>query len=66
MKPLYQVIFRTPTPFELATKELEEARRSKLAAESAWEYAKAMVNYHADRIERLEQYVRANVKEPQS
>jgi len=38
---------------EMAAKELVEAQRSKLEAESALDYAYSMVDYNNQRIERL-------------
>ena len=46
-------ILRTPTAIEMITEELVEATTSKLEAESALDYAFAMVQYHNARIERL-------------
>ena len=42
-----------PTPLEMAARELVEAQRSKLEAESALDYAYSMVDYNNQRIERL-------------
>ena len=42
-----------PTPLEMVVKELVEAQRSKLEAESALDYAYSMVEYNTQRIERL-------------
>lgn len=47
-------MFRTPTAAELAKKELEETRRALLEAQSAFEYAGAMVDYHTKRLRRLQ------------
>jgi hypothetical protein len=46
-------LLATPTPLEMVAKELVQAQRSKLEAESALDYAANMVNYNNDRIERL-------------
>jgi len=46
-------ILQTPTLMELVVKELVEAQRSKLEAESAQDYARSIVQYNMDRIERL-------------
>jgi hypothetical protein len=46
-------LLQTPTLIELMVKELIEAHRSKLEAESAQEYARSVVQYNIDRIERL-------------
>lgn len=46
--------FRPPSVEELKARELQEARRKLLEAETAREYAEAMCGYHAARIERLE------------
>ena len=46
-------LLSTPTPLEMAARELVEAQRAKLEAESALDYAANMVNYNNDRIERL-------------
>lgn len=51
-------IFRTPSATELAARELDQAERSLLEAQSAREYADAMVTYHGDRIDRLRRYLR--------
>ena len=47
-------MFRTPTAAELAKKELEETKRALLEAQSALEYAGAMVDYHSKRLRRLQ------------
>lgn len=46
-------VFRSPSADVLAVLELQAARRELLAAQSAQEYATAMVQYHSDRIARL-------------
>jgi len=46
-------LFRRPSPEVLAARELDEARRDLLSAQSAAEYADAMCVYHQARIERL-------------
>ena len=48
-------LFATPSPLELAARELVQAQRAKLEAESAREYAYHMVNYNDDRIARLQE-----------
>lgn len=45
--------FRSPSPEELMARELDNARRSLLEAQSARDYANAMVLYHETRIDRL-------------
>lgn len=52
-----QSIFRTPAADELAMIELEEAKRSLLQMQTALDYSKRMVDYHSDRIKRLNAYV---------
>ena len=47
-------LFRNPTDFEMAQRELEEARCALLLAESGKDYAAAMVQYQLARIARLE------------
>jgi len=46
-------LLATPTPLELATRELVQAQRAKLEAETALDYAANMVQYNDDRINRL-------------
>lgn len=58
IKDTYNAIFRTPSALELAAKELDQAERSWLEAQSAREYADAMVTYHGDRIDRLRRYIK--------
>jgi len=47
-------LLATPTPLEMAARELVQAQRAKLEAESACEYAASMIQYNDDRIERLQ------------
>jgi hypothetical protein len=47
--------FRTPTTEVLIARELEEAKRRLLEAQSAREFADAMCKYHENRIKRLSQ-----------
>lgn len=51
-------LFRRPSALVLAQRELEQAQRDLLAAQSGQEYAKRMSDYHADRIKRLTAYLR--------
>jgi hypothetical protein len=46
--------FRAPSADELAIRELQEAQRELLKAESAREWATSCVGYHKARIERLQ------------
>ena len=46
-------LLATPTPLEMAARELIGAQRAKLEAESALDYAYSMVEYNNQRIERL-------------
>jgi len=46
-------LLATPTPLEMAVRELVQAQRSKLEAETALDYAANMVQYNDDRIVRL-------------
>ena len=55
MITLMKRLLTIPTPLELAARELVQAQRAKLEAESAMEYANAMVNYNDERIVRLMQ-----------
>jgi len=43
-------MFRTPSAEVLALRELEQAERSLLEAQTSQEYAKRMAEYHNDRI----------------
>lgn len=51
-------IFRTPSALELATRELDQAERALLEAETGREYASAMVDYNNERIYRLRKYIK--------
>jgi hypothetical protein len=46
-------ILRKPAPATLMAAELDDARRALLEAQSARDYATAMVAYHERRIDRL-------------
>ena len=50
-------IFQTPSADILAFRELEQAQRSLLEAQTSQEYAKRMAEYHNDRIKRLTAYL---------
>ena len=56
MKSLMQ-LFAPPTPREMAIKELVEAQREKLEAETGRDWAASMVAYNATRIARLTAYL---------
>lgn len=49
--------FQTPSAEQLAQRELQEAQRELLAAQSAAEYAARMVGYNQDRIKRLKAFL---------
>ena len=48
-----KTLFTTPTATELAAKELAEAQRLLLSAQTAMEYARSQVTFNTERIERL-------------
>jgi hypothetical protein len=50
-------LFQPPTPLQMAQDELAQAKREMLKAHSAEEYAHHMANYHAERIERLTEFI---------
>jgi hypothetical protein len=56
-KKFMSTAFRTPLADELALIELEEAKRQLLHMQTALDYSKRMVDYHSDRIKRLNAYV---------
>ena len=53
--------FYKPSPRELAQREMEDAQRELLAAQSAADYARRMSEYHADRIRRLTAFLNGSV-----
>jgi len=50
-------LFGPKSDLEMAVTELENAKRERLQAQSAQEYATSMVAYHGARIERLQDYI---------
>lgn len=50
--------FRKPSARVIAQRELEDAKRELLQAQTAAEYATRLAQYHADRIHRLSAYVK--------
>ena len=56
-------LFRKLTPLELASRELVDAERSKLEADTACEWAQASSAYNAQRIKRLRAYIAAQTKD---
>lgn len=63
IKRLWHFLFKLPTPFAMATSELEDAERSLLEAQSAAEYASSIVAYNQARITRLRKYINQLTKE---
>jgi hypothetical protein len=57
--------FRTPSPEELIARELDQARRGLLEAQTARDYASAMVIYHETRIDRLRTQLETMTREEQ-
>ena len=55
-------MFRAPSAEVLALRELEQAERSLLEAQTSQEYAHRMSEYHNDRIKRLTAYLRGESK----
>ena len=55
--------FRTPSPEELIARELDQARRGLLEAQTGRDYANAMVIYHETRIDRLRSQLEAMTQE---
>lgn len=56
IKFLFSAFF-TPSAETVARRELEEAERTLLQAQSSAEYAAQIVVYHRARVERLKRYV---------
>jgi hypothetical protein len=50
-------LFRTPSAMTLAVRELEQAQRGLLEAQTSQEYSHRMSEYHNDRIKRLTTYL---------
>ena len=55
-------LFRPAPAQVLAARELDDARRQLLQAQSAEEYAHSMAAYHQARIARLERYLAGDAK----
>jgi hypothetical protein len=52
-----KALLKTPSPQQLALRELEEAQRELLKSQSLYEYAGRMTSYHQDRISRLSRFL---------
>jgi hypothetical protein len=57
MLTLMRRLLTGPSPDELAARELDAAKRALLQAQSAQEYARSMVIYNQQRIQRLRAYL---------
>ncbi len=51
-------LFVTPTPLQVAARELDQAELSLLEHQSAQEFSQAMVAYQENRIKRLRAYLK--------
>jgi hypothetical protein len=58
MKLPFKNLFSKISSTDHALLELEDASLRLLEAQSGLEYARAMVEYHSDRVERLTAYVK--------
>ena len=56
-------VFDTPTAEMLALKELEEAKRKLLEAQSGKEYAESICKYREAQIKRLTAYLHSSTEE---
>jgi hypothetical protein len=56
-------IFRTKTIREIIATELREAHKKKLEAESGVEYARSIVQYNEQRIQRLQKRLTEHTEE---
>lgn len=56
-------VLRRLTPLELASRELADAELQKLSAQTAQEYASAIVSYNTSRIGRLRAFIAAQTKD---
>lgn len=63
---MFDFLFHTPSAEQLAVRELQEAKRELLLAQSGVEYATNMVRYHQARIDRLKRVVSDSTKQVQS
>jgi len=57
MTPYFRRLLAGPSPEELASRELAQARRDLLAAQTAEEFARSQVIYNKQRIARLRAYL---------
>ena len=55
--------YKTPSAEAIALRELEDAKRSLLEAQSGREYADSMCKYHEARIKRLTAYLHKATEE---
>lgn len=55
--------WRRLSPEEMMARELDDARRSLLEAQSARDYANSMVTYHETRIDRLRSLLEMDVRD---
>lgn len=56
-------LFKTPDAITIASRDLEEAKRNLLSMQSAAEHAAKMVEYYEGVVNRLSNYVRAEVNQ---
>ena len=56
-------VYTTPSAETIALRELEEAKRQLLEAQSGREYADSMCKYHEARIKRLTAYLHKATEE---
>jgi len=60
VRHMYARLFYVPSAEQLALRELEEAKRKLLTAQTGREYADAMCKFHEAQIKRLTTYIYKN------
>ena len=55
---MFKQVFKVPSALSIASRELEEAKRSLLATQATAEHAALMVTYYQGLVERLSNYIK--------
>lgn len=58
LRRLYNWMYAEPDAREIAARELADAERNLLAAQTRLDFSRAEVQYNLDRIDRLNMYMR--------
>ena len=60
---MFKQVFKVPSALSIASRELEEAKRSLLTTQATAEHATKMVEYYENLVTRLSNYIKVETSQ---